>query len=107
MIEWIVWRVDTGVKKKLMMGWIVYGRGQISGFNAFTCNAAAQGIPAAYHEIPGTLGPLEANPESELHAPRRASATHLTKRRRAGETETGTTRLEVTQHISDLPEELR
>jgi hypothetical protein len=45
MIEWIVGRVDTGVKKKLLMGVIVYAKAASQEIKAFICNKSNRGDP--------------------------------------------------------------
>jgi hypothetical protein len=45
MIEWIVGPVDTGVKKKLLMGAIVYAKAAGEESKAFICNKTNQGDP--------------------------------------------------------------
>jgi hypothetical protein len=45
MIEWIVWRVDTGVKKKLLMDVMVYAKVAGQEIKAFICNKSNQEIP--------------------------------------------------------------
>jgi hypothetical protein len=45
MIEWIVWPVDTGVKKKLLMGAIVYVKVTGQEGKAFICNKKNRGDP--------------------------------------------------------------
>jgi hypothetical protein len=45
MIEWIVGRVDTGVKKKLLMDVIVYAKAVAQEVKAFICNKSNQEDP--------------------------------------------------------------
>jgi hypothetical protein len=45
MIEWIVGRVDTGVKKKLLMDVIVYAKAVGQEVKTFICNRPNRGDP--------------------------------------------------------------
>jgi len=83
LIEWIVWRVDTGVKKKLLMRRMAYAKAARQRINIFVYNKSASGKPlvraADFRDFP-TL--FEVAFDSKFHIPRRA-ATGLGQRRSA------------------------
>jgi len=63
MIEWIVGRVDTGVKKKLLMGAIVYVKVGGQETKTFICNKPNQGDPRGkQQESPRIMSRLNWNP---------------------------------------------
>ena len=51
MIAWIVGRVDTGVKKKLLMGPIVYVKAGSHETKSFICNQPNRGIVPDWADI--------------------------------------------------------
>ena len=66
MIEWIVWRVDTGVKKKLLMGAIVYVTASPNlALKPLVTGISIWGIPAAKSRgFPGLVAPLTVDSDS-------------------------------------------